>query len=253
MDFAFQDTQKKRSGPSKKWTSKMIKEELDRLDEKIADARAREGDVEIRDAIEAKALFYKNEAQDYPAAEKVFREAYALSGGPSRKMEILFEILQMNIEKYDLDALKKDIATCQQLVEEGADWDKKNKLKIYEGVYCLIILDFKKAADLLISSIATFTCVELMDYRQFVFYTVVVALMTQDRKTIKTKVVNSSDILSVIRDIPYLKQYLESFYNCEYREFFEAFAEILDAVSKDVYLRDHVGHYAKEMRLVAYR
>ena len=209
--------------------------------------------MEVRDAILDKAQFLKDEAQDYPLAETVFREAYALSGGASRKMEILFEVLLMNIEKYDLDALKKDIATCKQLVEEGADWDKKNKLKIFEGVYCMLIRDFKRAADLLLSSIATFTCVELMDYKQFVFYAVVMALVTQERKVLKAQVIHSSDVLSVIRDIPHLKKYAESFYNCEYRQFFEAFAEILDAIGKDIYLKDHLGYYAKEMRLVAYK
>lgn len=51
----------------------------------------------------------KNEAQDYPEAEKVFREAYAKSGGASKKMELLFEILLMNIEKLDMEAIKKDV------------------------------------------------------------------------------------------------------------------------------------------------
>lgn len=71
----------------------------------------------------------------------------------------------MNLEKYDMDALKKDVATCKQLVEEGADWDKKNKLKVFEGVYCMLIRDLKRASDLFISSIATFTCAELLEYK----------------------------------------------------------------------------------------
>lgn len=253
MDFAFTSDKKKSTGPTKKWTSRMIKDELASLDQKIEEAKTREGDMEVRDAILDKAMFLKDEAQDYPAAELIFREAYALSGGASRKMEILFDILIMNIEKFDLDALKKDIATCQQLVEDGADWDKKNKLKIFEGVYCMMIQDFKRAATLFVSSIATFTCTELLEYKQFVFYAVVMALVTQDRKVLKNQIIHSSDVLSVIRDIPYLKQYVESFYNCEYRLFFEAFAEILDQLTKDVYLKEHVGFYAKEMRLVAYR
>ena len=69
----------------------------------------------------------------------------------------------------------------------------------------------------------------------------------------KKQVIHSSDVLSVIRDIPYLKQYVESFYNCEYKLFFEAFAEILAAVAEDRYLKDHLNFYGKEMRLVAYR
>lgn len=120
----------------------------------------------------------KDEAQDYPEAEKFFREAYDLSGGPSRKMEILFEILLMNLEKYDMDAIKKDVHTCKQLVDQGADWDKKNKLKIFEGVYCLLVRDFAKAAELFLGSIATFTCVELMDYKTCIFYAVTIGLVT---------------------------------------------------------------------------
>ena len=200
-----------------------------------------------------KADFLKDEAKDYPEAEKFFREALALSGGASRKMEILFEIMSMNLEKYDMDALKKDVATCKQLVDEGADWDKKNKLKVFEGVYCMLIRDFNRAADLFISSIATFTCTELLEYKQFIFYSVLMGLITQDRKTIKKEIIHSPDVLSVIREIPNLKTYAESFYNCEYKSFFISFVEILDIVKKDKYLGSHIDYFSREMRLVAYR
>ena len=200
-----------------------------------------------------KADFLKDEAKDYPEAEKFFREALALSGGASRKMEILFEIMSMNLEKYDMDALKKDVATCKQLVDEGADWDKKNKLKVFEGVYCMLIRDFNRAADLFISSIATFTCTELLEYKKFIFYSVLMGLITQDRKTIKKEIIHSPDVLSVIREIPNLKTYAESFYNCEYKSFFTSFVEILDIVKKDKYLGSHIDYFSREMRLVAYR
>ena len=185
MDLAFTDSSAKKKGPTKQWTEKEIEEELKKFDSKIQEQKDQAGDVEVRDAILDKAVFLKEEARDYPEAEKIFREAYAKSGGASKKMEILFEILLMNIEKFDMDALKKDVNQCKILVEEGADWDKKNKLKIFEGVYCMLIQDFKKAADLFVSSIATFTCTELLDYKQFIFYTVVMALVTQDRKILK--------------------------------------------------------------------
>jgi len=132
-------------------------------------------------------------------------------------MEILFEILLMNLEKNDLDALKKDVTTCKQLVDDGADWDKRNKLKIFEGVYCMLIRDFKSASDLFLSSIATFTCVELLEYNDFIFYAVVMGLLVQDRRTIKKEIIHSPDVLAVIRDIPNLKQFAESLYSCDYR------------------------------------
>jgi len=90
----------------------------------------------------------------------------------------------------------------------------------------MLIRDFKKASDLFVNSIATFTAIEVMSFKDFVFYTVVLALLTQDRKCIKKEIVHCPDILAVNRDIPFLKQFTESFYNCDYRTFFKAFIEI---------------------------
>lgn len=107
-----------------------------------------------------------------------------------------------------------------KLVEEGADWEKKNKLKIFEGVYCILIRDFKKASNLFVSSIATFTCVELMGFKEFIFYSVILGLLTLSRKEIKKNIVHSPDVLSMNREIPFLKNFSESFYSCDYRAFF---------------------------------
>lgn len=29
------------------------------------------------------------------------------------------------------------------LIDEGGDWDRRNRLKVYRGVYCMFIRDFK--------------------------------------------------------------------------------------------------------------
>ena len=253
MDSMFSEEAKRKKGPSKNWTEKEIEEELKKFDAKIEEAKTSAGDVEVRDAILDKAEFLKEEAKDYPEAEKIFREAYSKSGGASKKMEILFEIMLMNIEKEDLESIKKDVNQCKILVDEGADWDKKNKFKIFEGVYNMMIRNLKAASELFVSSIATFTCVELMDYKDFVFYAVVTALVTMDRKRLNKDVIHSPDILAVIREIPHLRVYMESFYNCEYKVFFKAFVEIIEAIRKDKYLGPHANYYIKEMRLVAYK
>ena len=93
MDFGFTSDKKKKTEPSKQWTEKEIKAKIAEFDEKIAGAKEREGDIEVRDAILDKAEWIKDEARDYPLAEKFFREAYDMSGGASKKMEILFESL----------------------------------------------------------------------------------------------------------------------------------------------------------------
>lgn len=239
MDIAFSGETKVKKGPTKKWSEGEIEAELKKLEDKIKDCRENLGEIEVRDAILDKAEFLRYEVQDFTHAEKIFREAYSMTGGASRKMEILFEILLMSFEKQDLNSISKDIATCQKLVEEGADWDKKNKLKIYEGVYCMMIRDFKKASDLFVNSIATFTAVEVMSFKEFIFYAVILGLLTQDRKTIKKEIIHCPDVLAVNRDIPYLKTFSESFYNCDYKTFFQAFVEIVVQVNSDKYLKSH--------------
>ncbi|CAI2375439.1 unnamed protein product [Moneuplotes crassus] len=244
---------KKTKAPKKKWTVKEIEKEIQRHDDAIKEAEEIKGDIDVRDAMYDKAVFLKNVAKYEDDAEKMFRDTYEKSGGPSKKMEILFHILQMTIHNLNLPKIRKDVETCKKLVDEGADWEKKNKLKVYEGVYCMIIRDFKRAAELLLDSVATFTCSELLDYKDFVFYTVVTAMVSLDRKTIRENVVNSPDILAVIRDVPHLKKFSDSFYNFDYKSFFEAFVEIAERIKNDKFLGDHANYFIKEMRLVAYK
>ena len=57
-----------------------------------------------------------------------------------------------------------NIAKAKQMLEEGGDWDRRNRLKVYEGLYAMSIRDFKLSAKLFLDAISTFTSYELMDY-----------------------------------------------------------------------------------------
>lgn len=74
------------------------------------------------------------------------------------------------------------------LFEEGGDWERKNRLKVYEGLYCMSTRNFKKAADLFLDSISTFTTYELFPYDTFIFYTVLTSIISLDRVSLKQKV-----------------------------------------------------------------
>ena len=52
------------------------------------------------------------------------------------------------------------------MMEEGGDWDRRNRLKVYEGLYSMSVRNFSKAADLFLETVSTFTSYELMDYKQ---------------------------------------------------------------------------------------
>ena len=86
-----------------------------------------------------------------------------------------------------------------------------------------MIRDLKNAAITLLDTISTFNSPEIVAYKDVVFYTVVSSMVSLGRKELNNKVVNSPDILGTIREIPNLKEFLESFYHCQYREFFVAF------------------------------
>ena len=74
------------------------------------------------------------------------------------------------------------------LFEEGGDWERKNRLKVYEGLYCMSTRNFKKAADLFLDSISTFTTYEIFPYDTFIFYTVLTSIISLDRVSLKQKV-----------------------------------------------------------------
>ena len=75
-----------------------------------------------------------------------------------------------------------------RLFEEGGDWERKNRLKVYEGLYCMSTRNFKKAADLFLDSTSTFTTYDLFPYDTFIFYTVLASIISLDRVSLKQKV-----------------------------------------------------------------
>ena len=161
----------------------------------------------------------------------------------------------MTVHALNVKSVKEDIEKCKELVADGGDWEKKNKLKVYEGVYNLMIRKYKEASDLFLDSVATFTCEDFIDFRVFIFYTVVSSLVSQDRASLRTKVVHNPEILSVVREIGHLKGFMEGFFKCEYAEFFKCFVETAEKLRKDKFfsLTKNYQFYVKEMRLAAYK
>lgn len=74
------------------------------------------------------------------------------------------------------------------MIEEGGDWERRNRLKVYEGVYLMTIRNFKGAAKLFLESISTFSAYELMSYTDFIRYAVIVSMISLDRPNLRKKV-----------------------------------------------------------------
>lgn len=220
-------------------------------DEQIVDAKKNLGNVEIMELLveKAKILHKMGKVEE---TIKIYEEAFPISVSLGKKLDIVFEIMLIYVNMSNIEKLKPTIERAKKLLEEGGDWEHRNRLKVYEGIYFMQVRSFSEAAKLFIDSVATFTSTEIFEFKDLVFYTILMAMATLDRITISKKIIHNSEILTTIRDIPYLKQFSDSLYYCEYAKFFEAFAHIIELLKKDRFLGQHMNYYVKEMRIVAY-
>ncbi|KAK8488953.1 hypothetical protein V6N13_060927 [Hibiscus sabdariffa] len=226
-------------------------DEIKKLDEKIADAEENLGESEVREAHLAKSLYYIQIGEKEKALEQLkVTETKTVAVG--QKMDLVFYTLQIGFFYMDLDLISKSIDKAKSLFEEGGDWERKNRLKVYEGLFCMATRNFKKATNLFLDSISTFTTYELFPYETFIFYTVLTSIISLDRVSLKQKVVDAPEILTVIGKIPHLSEFLNSLYNCQYKSFFLAFAGLTEQIKLDRYLHPHFRFYMREVRTVVY-
>lgn len=226
-------------------------DELKKLDDKITDAEENLGESEVREALLAKALFYIRIGDKENSLEQLkITEAKTVAVG--QKMDLVFHTLRLGFFHLDFTLISRNIDKAKSLFDEGGDWERKNRLKVYEGLYCMATRNFKQAATLFLDSISTFTTYELFSYDTFIFYSVLTSIISLDRVALRQKVVDAPEILTVIGKINHLSDFLNALYGCQYKTFFVAFAGLTDQIRLDRYLLPHFRYYMREVRSVAY-
>ena len=192
------------------------------------------------------------EQKMFPQAITQFKETISNTKSFNTKIDALFEICHIGLMTKDLDLLKEYLEKIKESLKEGGDWEKKNRLKVYDGLYLLFNRNFKEAGKNFLEALMTFTSYELFDFKTFVFYTAVINIISVDRKTLKEKVIDNSDVLSCINDIPHLQAFLNTFYDGEYEKFFKELYFIIQVLKKDFYLSKHYNYYINEIRVKVY-
>ena len=195
---------------------------------------------------------YKERKMNDKAIEH-FKETIEQTISFNTKIDAIFEIIHIALLEKNQDLLKEFLGKCTELLKsEGGDWEKKNRLKVYEGLNFILNRNFKDAGKNFLDALMTFTSYELFDFKTFVFYTAITNIITVDRKTLKEKIIDNSDVLSCINDIPHLQNFLNSFYDGEYAEFFKELYYIIQVLKKDFYLSKHYNYFINEMRVKVY-
>lgn len=201
-------------------------EELAAIDAKIEDAATNAGDTEVIEGLLSKARYY-TKIGNWSEATSVYDD---ILGRPKtvtgKKIDANMEKARIYLFTLDQSKLKSSIDEAKRLNEIGGDWDRRNRLKVYEAHACLAAHDLKGAAKLLLDCVATFTCTELCTYTQFMFYTVITNIIALDRNDLRKKIVNDPHVLTEIRSLPNAKSLVNGIYQCDYKGFFESVSSL---------------------------
>jgi len=224
---------------------------LKKMDETIEDARENLGESELREALLRKSEYLATIGDKTGAIEAV-RKTAEKTVGLGNKMDLVFLNIRIGLFFTDHEIIKGNIDKAKHMLEEGGDWDRRNRLKVYEGLYAMSVRDFKRCATLFLDAISTFTSYELMDYVAFVEYTVYISMLALDRSDLHKMVIKGSEILEVLHQIPEVKKYLFSLYNCQYAEFFQSLGRVEQVFKEDRYMAPHYAYYVREMKIKAY-
>lgn len=224
--------------------------QLKELDEKIKDAEENLGETEVRAAMTAKA-HYLSKIGDKDGAHSQFRLILDKGLMPGFRLDTIFHVLRIGFFFGDRDLITKYLELATQLIEEGGDWDRRNRLKVYKGLYSMSIRDFSEAAKQFLDAVATFTSYELMDYKRFIIYTVLSSMIALKRPDLREKVIRGSEIQEVLHSLPNVREFLTSLFECRYSDFYCYLAGIEQFMSCDRYLSLHTRYYVREMRIHA--
>ncbi|KAJ1655572.1 proteasome regulatory particle subunit [Dispira simplex] len=226
--------------------------QLKEFEEQLADAAENLGETEVSDLLLKKA-HYLAEIGDKKGAVTAYRVAFDKAAALGQRLDITFAFIRVGLFFSDSDLISRNIEKARDLIEEGGDWDRRNRLKSYEAVYLMSIRDFKASAQLFLDSLSTFTSTELMNYHDYVHYAVLVGMISLPRVDLKKKLIDAPEVLEVLGQAVSLEDYLLSLYECRYAKFFQALAAIEESrLRYSRYLASHIRYYVREMRIIAY-
>lgn len=218
----------------------------------LDDAVENLGDGEQHDAA-VKIAEHFADIGDKEKTLEALEAALAKAFSAGQKIDITLAKARTALFFGDKAVLKEALDKAAKLVEDGGDWDRRNRLQVYQGTQAILDRDFAAASQLFLDSLATFTCFELHTYDAFVYLTIVVSVLALSRPDLKSKVIDSPEILSVVDNIPYVGEFLNALYDCRYKAFMESIVDLHPGLLANQYLSSHVDYLLRECRVLAYR
>lgn len=245
------------------WDEKFYQSLLDSNTQDITELKEHLDEVEEKDEGELeKAQSWINLGEYYARigdrqnAEQTLTTALEKAVSTGAKIDVMLTITRLGFFFNDQVYIKQKLESVNSLIEKGGDWERRNRYKTYKGVHSLAIRDFKTAAPLLVDSLATFTSTELTSYENIATYAFVAGLFAFERTDLKTKIIDSPELLSLMTTTPALQSISSlsiSLYTSEYKSYFPYLLETYDKVLlSSKYLNQHADYFVREMRRKVY-
>lgn len=200
---------------------------------------------------------YYTRIGDFENAEKILlTDAMDVAISLGAKIDLLFMFVRLAFFYDNQLIVKEKLVEIGNLIEKGGDWERRNRYKTYLGIHCLTIRDFKKSAELLVDSLATFTSTELTSYENIAMYATVAGLYSLDRIDLKNKIIDSPELLSIMNSTPALQSITSltiALYTSDYASFFPFLIETFEKVMiPSRFLNYHANFFIREMRRKVY-
>lgn len=112
----------------------------------------------------------------------------------------MLAIIRVGLFFGDKLLVKKTVDRASVLIDSGGDWDRRNRLKAYQGLHLLTVRSHAQAAPLLLDSLSTFTSYELCNYSSLVIYAILAGSVSLKRVDFKSKVVDAPEIKAIVGD-----------------------------------------------------
>ncbi|KAK4229356.1 26S proteasome subunit RPN7-domain-containing protein [Podospora fimiseda] len=173
--------------------------ELQEFQKEEDEAVENAGEFEIQAARGKRADFWAR-VGDKEKAIAAYEDVFEKTGVLGTKIDIVLAIIRMGLFYGDKQLVKKQVTRAKALVEGGGDWDRRNRLKAYEGLYLLTVRSYNLGAPLLLDSLSTFTSYELCTYSNLVVYAVLAGSVSLKRVDFKSKVVDAPETKAILGD-----------------------------------------------------
>lgn len=225
---------------------------LKELEAEVTDKEENYGEVEVVEALLNKATFHYLTGTKEKALEAYNTVSEGKTMSTGQLIDITLKKILLGFFWMDFDLIKENLYEADKLMEQGGDWERRNRLKVYRGLFATMSRDFKTASENFLAGIATFTCTELCSYNTFIFYTIVTSITTLERVEFKKKVIDAPEVRAALYQAEELPDFLNALQDTEYRAFFASLTKMYPRIKKNRYLTEHTDWFIRELRVKAY-